>query len=207
MFIGTERAEAVRKTGREHGDDSVNKIHAVGPFTGLVIQFGSGFDVVGDVGDVDANLHVAVGKFAEGDGVVEIAGGVGVDGDDEVATKIFPSDRAIGKFDGGKGFGLGESFGRESGGEIEFPDNGKDIDAWIGGSAEPFDEEAFGVGLAVFPVDQFGDHLVAGLGLRRAFRAGGGNVEIVEEARVVGDDDEEAGCFLESADDHGSAPF
>jgi len=140
LFIGTERAEAVRKTGREHGDDSVNKIHAVGPFTGLVIQFGSGFDVVGDVGDVDANLHVAVGKFAEGDGVVEIAGGVGVDGDDEVAAEIFPADRAVGEFDGGKGFGLGEGFGRESCGEIEFPDYGEYVDAWIGGATEAFDE-------------------------------------------------------------------
>jgi hypothetical protein len=172
-----------------------------------VIQFGSGFDVVGDVGDVDANLHVAVGKFAEGDGVVEIAGGVGVDGDDEVATKIFPSDRAIGKFDGGKRFGLGEGFGGESGGKVEFSDDGKDIDAGIGGAAESFDEEAFGVGSAIFPVDQFSDHLVAGFGLRRAFGTGGWDVEIVEKAGVVRDDDEEAGGFLESADDHGGAAF
>jgi hypothetical protein len=172
-----------------------------------VIQFGSRFDVVGDVGDVDANLHVAIGKFPERDGVVEIAGGVGVDGDDEVATKIFPSDRAIGKFDGGKGFGLGESFGRESGGEIEFPDDGKDIDAWIGGAAEAFDQEAFGVGSSIFPIDQFCDDLIAGFGHGRAFRAGGRNVEIVEKAGVVRDDDEETGCFLESADDHGGAAF
>jgi hypothetical protein len=207
LFIGTEGAEAVRKAGREHGNDSVNKIHAIGPFSGFVIQFGSGFDVVGDVGDVDADLHVAIGKFAEGDGVVEIAGGIGIDGDNEVAAEIFAADRAIGKFDGGKGFGLGESFGRESGGEIEFPDNGKDIDAWIGGSAESFDEEAFGVGSAIFPVDQFSDHLVAGFGLRRAFGTGGWDVEIVEKAGVVGDDDEEAGCFLESTDDHSGAAF
>jgi hypothetical protein len=172
-----------------------------------VIQFGSGFDVVGDVGDVDADLHVAVGKFAKRDGVVEIAGGVGVDGDDKVATKILPADGAIGEFDGGKGFGLGESFGRESGGEIEFPDDGKDIDAWIGGSAESFDEEAFGVGLPIFPVDQFCDDFVAGFGLRGAVCAWCGDVEIVEEAGVVRDDDEEAGGFLESADDHGGAAF
>ena len=207
LFIRPQGAKAVRKAGREHRDDAVDEVNAVGAFAGLVIQFGSGFDVVRDVGDVDTDLHVAVGKFAEGDGVVEIAGGVGVDGDDEVATKIFPSDRAIGKFDGGKGFGLGEGFGRESGGEIEFPDNGKDIDAWIGGSAEPFDEEAFGVGSAIFPVDQFSDHLVAGFGLRRAFGTGGWDVEIVEKAGVVRDDDEEAGGFLESANDHGGAAF
>ena len=172
-----------------------------------MIQFGSGFDVVRDVGDVNADLHVAIGKFPERDGVVEIAGGVGVDGDDEVATKILPADGAIGEFDGGKGFGLGESFGRESGGEIEFPDNGKDIDAWIGGSAESFDEEAFGVGLPIFPVDQFCDDFVAGFGLRGAVCARGWDVEIVEKAGVVRDNDEEAGCFLESADDHGGAAF
>ena len=162
---------------------------------------------MGDVGDVNADLHVTVGKFAKGDGVVEIAGGVGVDGDDEVATKIFPSDRAIGKFDGGKGFGLGEGLGRESGGEIKFSDDGEDVDAWIGSAAEAFDEDAFGVGSSIFPIDQFCDDLIAGFGHGRAFRTGGGDVEIVEKAGVVGDDDEEAGGFLESADDHGGAAF
>jgi len=150
---------------------------------------------------------VAVGKFAEGDGVVEIAGGVGVDGDDEVATKIFPADRAVGEFDGGKRFGFGESFRGKSGGEIKFPDDGEDVDAWIGGAAEAFDEEAFGVGSAIFPVDQFSDHLVAWFGLRGAVCARGWDVEIMEEAGVVRDNDEEAGCFLESADDHSGAAF
>jgi len=172
-----------------------------------VIQFGSRFDVVRDVGDVDADLHMAVGKFAKRDGVVEIAGGIGVDGDDEVATEIFPSGRAIGEFDRGKRFGFGKSFGRESCGEIKFPDDGEDVDAWIGGTAESFDEEAFGVGSSIFPVDQFCDDFVAGFGLRGAVCARGWDVEIVEEAGVVRDDDEEAGGFLESADDHGGAAF
>jgi hypothetical protein len=172
-----------------------------------VIQFGSRFDVVGDVGDVDTDLHVAVGKFAKGDGIVKIASGIGIDGDDEVAAEIFPSGRAIGKFNGGKGFGLGEGFGREGGGEIKFPDDGEDVDAWIGGAAEAFYEEAFGVGSAIFPVDQFSDDLVAGFCLRGAVCARGWDVEIVEKAGVVRDDDEEAGSFLESADDHGGAAF
>jgi hypothetical protein len=160
---------------------------------------------VGDVGDVDADLHVALGKFPERDGIIEIAGGIGIDGDDEVAAEIFPADGAVREFNGGEGFGFGEGFGREGGGEIKFPNDGEDVDAWIGSAAEAFDEEAFGVGSAIFPVDQFGDDLVAGFGYRGAFRTGGGDVEIVEKAGVVGDDDEEAGCFLESADDHGGA--
>jgi hypothetical protein len=207
LFIGAEGAETVRKAGREHGDDTVDEIDAVGAFAGLVIQFGSGFDVVGDVGDVDTDLHVAVGEFAKGYGVVEIAGGVGVDGDNEVAAEIFSADRAVGEFDGGKGFGFGKSFRGKSGGEIKFPDDGEDVDAWIGGSAEAFDEKSFGVGSAIFPVDQFCDDFVAGFGLRGAVCARGWDVEIVEEAGVVRDNDEEAGSFLESADDHGGAAF
>jgi hypothetical protein len=162
---------------------------------------------VRDVGDVDADFHVTVREFPEGDGVVEIASSIGVDGDDEVATEIFPSGRSIGEFDRGKGFGFGEGFGRESGGEIKFPDDGEDVDAWIGGAAESFDEEAFGVGSSIFPVDQFCDDFVAGFGLRGAVCARGWDVEIVEEAGVVRDDDEEASGFLESAYDHGGAAF
>ena len=160
-----------------------------------------------DVGDVDTDLHVTVREFPEGDGIVEITSGIGVDGDDEVAAEIFPAGRAVREFDGGKGFGFGEGFRREGGGEIKFPDDGEDVDAWIGSAAEAFDEEAFGVGSSIFPVDQFCDDFVAGFGLRGAVCARGGDVEIVEKAGVVGDDDEETGCFLESADDHGGAAF
>ena len=162
---------------------------------------------MGDVGDVNADLHVALGKFAERDGIIEIAGGIGIDGDNEVASEIFSAGRAVGKFDGGERFGFGESFRGKGGGEIKFANDGEDIDAGVGGAAEAFDEDAFGVGLAIFPVDQFGNDLVAGFGLRGAVCARGWDVEIVEKARVIGDDDEEAGCFLESPDNHGGAAF
>jgi hypothetical protein len=207
LFIGAEGAEAIRKTGREHGDDAVDEIHTVGPFAGLVIQSRAGFHIVGYVGDVNADLDMAVGEFPEGDGVVEIAGGVGVDGDDEVAAEIFPSSGAVGEFNGGKRFGFGEGFGGEGRGQVKFSDDGEDVDAWVGGAAEAFDKEAFGVGLAIFPIDEFRDDLVAGFGHGGAFCAGGGDVEIMEEAGVVGDDDEEAGGFLECSDHHGGAAF
>jgi len=162
---------------------------------------------VGDVGDVNADLHVALGKFAERDGIIEIAGGIGIDGDNEVASEIFSADGAVGEFNGGEGFGFGEGLGGKGVGKIKFANDGEDIDAGVGGAAEAFDEDAFGVGLAIFPVDQFGNDLVAGFGLGRALGTGGWNVKVVEEAGVVGDDDKEAGGFLESADDHGGAAF
>ena len=110
------------------------------------------------------DLDMPVREFPEGDRVVEIAGGVGVDGDNEVATEIFPSGGAVGEFDGGKGFGFGEGFGGKGGGQIKCPDDGEDVDAGVGRAAESFDKEAFGVGLAIFPVDEFGHDLVAGFG-------------------------------------------
>jgi len=108
---------------------------------------------VGDVGDVNADFDVALGKFAERDSIIEIAGGVGVDGDDEVAAEIFSADGAVGEFNGGEGFGFGEGLWGKGVGKIKFANDGKDIDAGVGGAAEAFDEDAFGVGLAIFPVD------------------------------------------------------
>ncbi len=37
LFIGAEGAEAVRKAGREHGNNAVDEIDAVGAFAGFVI--------------------------------------------------------------------------------------------------------------------------------------------------------------------------
>ena len=207
LLVGAKGAEPIGEAGREHGNDPVDEVDAVGAFAGFVVQFGSGFDVVGDVGDVNADFDVALGKFAKGDGVIEIAGGIGIDGDNEVAPQIFPANGAIGEFDGGKGFGFGQSFGGKGGGEIKFANDGEDVDPRVGGAAEAFDEKALGVGAAIFPIDQFGDDFVAGLGLGGALGPRGGDVEIVEEARVIRNDDKEAGGFLESANDEGGAAF
>ena len=37
LFVGAKGAEAVRKAGREHGDDPVDEVNAVGAFSGFVI--------------------------------------------------------------------------------------------------------------------------------------------------------------------------
>ena len=37
LFVRAEGAEAVRKAGREHGDDPVDEVNAVGAFSGFVI--------------------------------------------------------------------------------------------------------------------------------------------------------------------------
>jgi hypothetical protein len=172
-----------------------------------VIQFGSGFDVVGDVCDVDTDLHVAVGKFAKGDGIVKIASGVGIDGDDKFPAEILAARWLVGQFNFGKRGGLGDGFGRKLGGKIKLPDDGEDVHAGIGVRAEALHDDSLRIGVTVFPLDEPGDHLVAGLSGRGALGSGGGDVEVMEEAGIVRNDDMEAGGFLECADDVGGAAF
>ena len=207
LFVGAQGAESVGKAWGKHRNDAVDQVDAVGSFAGFLIEGGAGGDVVGNIGDMNTEFDVTSGKFAKGDGVVEITGGIGIDGDDKFGAEIFAADGVVGQFDGREGGGFGKGIGGESGGEIEFSDNGENVDAGVGGSAEAFEDDSLRVGVAVFPIDEFGDDFIAGFGGGSTGGAWGGNVEIMKEARVVGDDDKEAGGFLESADDHGGAAF
>ena len=65
LFLGTQGAEVIRKPLRQHGDDPVHQVNAVGAAAGLLIQGGAGANVVRDIGDVNADLGVAAGKFPE----------------------------------------------------------------------------------------------------------------------------------------------
>jgi len=120
LFVGAQRAEPVGEAWGKHGDDAVDEVDAVGPFAGLLVEGRAGEDVVGNVSDMNTEFDVTSRKFAEGDGVVEIAGGIGVDGDDQFGAEVFAADGVIGEFDGGEGGGFREGVGREGGGEIEF---------------------------------------------------------------------------------------
>jgi len=207
LFVGAQGAESVGKAWGKHRNDAVDQIDAVGSFAGFLIEGGAGEDVMGNIGDVNTEFDVTSGKFAKGDGVVEIAGGIRIDGNDKFGAEIFAADGVVGEFDGREGGGFGKGIGRESGGEIEFSDNGKNVDAGVGRSAEPFEDDSLRVGVAVFPFDEFGDDFIAGFGGGGTGGAWGGDVKIVEEARVVGDDNKEAGGFLKSADDLGGLAF
>ena len=170
-----------------------------------MVESGTDFDVVGDIGDVDPNFGVAVRKFTEGNSVVEITSGVGIDGDDEFSAEILAAWRVVRQFHFGIRGGLGDGFGRKLGGKIKLSDDRKNVHAGIGVGAETLHDDTLGVGVAVFPLNQTGDDFVAGLGGRGALGSGGGDVKVVQEAGVVRDDDMKAGGFLEGADDVGGA--
>ena len=120
LLVGAQRAEFVGEAWGKHGDDAIDEVDAVGPFASFLVEGGAGQDVVGNIGDMNSEFDVTSGKFAEGNGVVEIAGGIGVDGDDQFGAEVFAADGVAGEFDGGEGGGFREGVGREGGGEIEF---------------------------------------------------------------------------------------
>jgi hypothetical protein len=82
-----------------------------------------------------------------------------------------------------------------------FPNDGKDIDAGFAGLAESFGDAAFGVEVAVLPEGELGDNFIADFDFGPV-RLGGriGDVEVVDEAGIVGDDDVELADFGEGAD-------
>jgi hypothetical protein len=86
--VGLEGAHAVGKRFGEHGDGAVGKINGGTAQAGFLIERALGSNVVRDVGDVNLKMPAAVGAALDVNGVVEIAGGFAVDGDDGEFTKI-----------------------------------------------------------------------------------------------------------------------
>ena len=65
----------------KHRHYAVNEIDRRGAALGLLVDDRVGSDVVGDVGDMHSHAPVAVGQPADGEGVVEVLGVLGVDGE------------------------------------------------------------------------------------------------------------------------------
>ena len=94
---------------------------------------------MGNVGDVDLQFVVAVFELADVDGVVEIARGFSVDGDDgelavvaAMAQGFGGNAGCVGRFVGRyQGLGFFDHFGREAVGQVKFADDDFDVDAEV----------------------------------------------------------------------------
>src|SRR5580698_1971547 len=107
---------------RQHGHGAVGKIDAGAAQAGFLIKRGTGSHVVSDVGDVDLELEVAIAELAYGDGVVEIAGGFAVDGDDREIAEIMAGADFNGWGDWLNCFGCFQHFGGKAVRQMEFAD-------------------------------------------------------------------------------------
>jgi hypothetical protein len=223
IFAGLERAHAVRKGFGKHGNGAVGKIDGRSAEAGFLVERGEGADVVGDVSDVDLEVPTAVGAMLDVNGVVEVAGGFAVDGDDGEMAEIFAAC-AVGVADGnGAVFGVPQDFGGKRVREMVLANDDFGVDAEFAGAAENFDDAADGSLSAASVAEEFDvdDGAFEFRELRKAaatrgfFRSGnveffaergsqlvaGRDFDFVVDARVVGQNDVVAAAVAEEADD------
>ncbi len=218
---GAEAAGAGGELVGKHGDGAVGEVDGGAAFAGLGIEGGAGEDVVGDVGDVDLELGVSVREGADEDGVVEVAGGFSVNGDDgevaEVAAGFWGNSGRDGSaifFGGNREFSDAAGFFKdgigEDVGEVMLADDDFDVDSEGVGGAEDFDDVAAGragIGREGGDLDVDGKALEVGVGgdgeggqgfvaEGAVGRAGGGRREFAAR----GDEDGLGDAFVEWGD-------
>ena len=80
-------AHPVGQGFRQHGDHPVGKVHGGAPAEGLVVDGAFGLHVMGHVGDVDPK-GVAVHRFVDRDGVVQVLGVGAVNGENRLVPQV-----------------------------------------------------------------------------------------------------------------------
>ncbi len=86
--VRAQAAYVCRELERQHGHGAVGEVDAGAAQARFVVDGHVRADVVRHIGNVDLQLEVAVGQVAHGDGVVEVARCLAVDGDDREAAKV-----------------------------------------------------------------------------------------------------------------------
>ena len=110
---------------------------------------------MGDVGDVDLQLEVAVVEAADGDGIVEVARGFAVDGDDGEIAEV-ASGAGFGRVDDGLNrLCCGQDFWRKAVRQMEFANDDFDVYAEVVLVAEDLDDFATGILSGAGPVGDF----------------------------------------------------
>ena len=203
LDVGLERADAVAEMLGQHGDDAVGEIRCevIATFARFAVEGMAGANVMGDIGDMDGEAPAAAREALDVDGVVEILGVIGIDGDDELLPAIF-APGYLGRFDV-----LREAAGvafhglRKGLRKLILADDGKSMfHAGSVGRAEDFDNLAFGIDVPRFPL--FEAH-GRPLSPTRAPRKPKLHVDVILQAWIVGDDVRKLLRGLEGADDGG----
>ena len=99
LFAWFQGTHAVRERFGKHGNGAIDEVDGIAAETRFAIERRFGMNVVGDVGDVDLQEPAAIFATLDVNGIVEIARGFAVDGDDGKFAKIFAAS-AIGLGDG-----------------------------------------------------------------------------------------------------------
>ena len=88
FLIGTQRADEVTEAFREHGDGTVDEVDTRGTVVGLLVDGRTFLHIVRDIGDMHAHLPKTAIQLADGEGIVEVLGILGVDGTGEDIAEV-----------------------------------------------------------------------------------------------------------------------
>ena len=88
LLAREKTAKLFAQSGRQHGDRALNEVHAGSTLASIAIKCSVGLYEVGDVRDVNTNVVGAVLVNLDGDGIIQILRGIGVDSEDALATQV-----------------------------------------------------------------------------------------------------------------------
>jgi hypothetical protein len=225
LFAGIERAHAVGESFRKHGNGAIDEVDGITAKTGLAIERRLGTNIVGNVGDVHLKEPAAVVAALDVNGVVEVAGGFAVNGNNGELAEIFPPGAIVFRNGQGETLGFMQKFVGESVGKMMLANDDFGIHTEIAGAAKYFDDAPGGRSAAAriaeeFNVDdgavELGNMRETLLACGRVFCGGqklfaesgreffaGQELNVVLDARVIGRDDTPARGVAELADDGG----
>ncbi len=136
-----ERADAVGQILRQHGNGAIGEINGGAAQARLAIERGIALHVMRDVGDVHLQIP-AVRAALDVDGVVKIARGFAVNGDDGKIAKIAAAVGLRGGDGLGRGLRLVDHVFREAMRQVVLANHDFDVDAEFVRPAEDFDDAA-----------------------------------------------------------------
>src|SRR3954447_340282 len=88
-----QRADVGCELNRQHGHGAIGEVDAGTAQQGVLVNGRSGLNVVADVRNMDLQREMAIGPLFDPDGIVEIARGLAVDGDNiQMAEVAAPTE-------------------------------------------------------------------------------------------------------------------
>ena len=96
LFVGAEGAQKVAEAFGEHGDGAVYEVDRRGALLGFLVDDAAFLDVMRYVGDVHAHFPQPASQAADGQGVVEVLGVLGVDGEGGDVAEVLATGYFLG---------------------------------------------------------------------------------------------------------------
>ena len=203
LDLRVERAQAVGELLGQHRDDAAREVHRVAAVEGVLVERAGGVDIVRDVGDGD-DQAVALALALAIHRVVEVLGGLAVDGDQRQLGEVLAPGPVLLAHHVGQLARLRLGLGRELVGQVVLAQRDLDLHAGVGVVAEHLDDAADRLGELGGLLDQLDGDDLPGLGLLAPAR---GDQDVLRQAAVLGHDDHHAVLVDHAADDAAVGAF